>query len=179
VIFDAPDSTYAVDQMFLIGLAFQVWTLWNTIVVLINDNPLNTDISIVVSWHRNIVGWRELIWSMVIALLITLEALKFPHLFQSLPVSLISHCDLLVPKLFVTSIRAPNPQDDPSPLEDLDVRDPSRHVYSRYTQEVSTRVEHILSRINVKKFCTNTTLNFELTTLSLQRMALPWHMLQD
>ena len=31
----------------------------------------------------------------------------------------------------------------------IDIRNPSRHVYSRYTQQVSTRAEHILSRINV------------------------------
>jgi len=29
------------------------------------------------------------------------------------------------------------------------MRNPSRHVYSRYTQQVSSRVEQILSRINV------------------------------
>ena len=29
------------------------------------------------------------------------------------------------------------------------MRNPSTHVYSRYTQQVSTRAEHILSRINV------------------------------
>ncbi|KAF9482495.1 cystathionine gamma-synthase [Pholiota conissans] len=33
-------------------------------------------------------------------------------------------------------------------LKDLDLRNPDRHVYSRYTQQVSTRAEHILSRIN-------------------------------
>jgi len=31
---------------------------------------------------------------------------------------------------------------------DIDMRNPSIHVYSRYTQQVSTRVEQILSRIN-------------------------------
>lgn len=31
----------------------------------------------------------------------------------------------------------------------IDMRNPSRHVYSRYTQQISTRAEHILSRINV------------------------------
>jgi len=36
---------------------------------------------------------------------------------------------------------------------DVDFRNPARHVYSRYTQEVSTRAEHILSRINVSCFC--------------------------
>ncbi|KAK1236735.1 hypothetical protein PQX77_000091 [Marasmius sp. AFHP31] len=40
---------------------------------------------------------------------------------------------------------------DPNPdavLSDIDIRDPARHVYSRYTQDVSTRAEHILSKIN-------------------------------
>jgi len=47
-----------------------------------------------------------------------------------------------------TTFRAPNPNEDaPSPMADIDFRNPSRHVYSRYTQQVSTRVEHILSRI--------------------------------
>ncbi|KAJ3855657.1 Cys/Met metabolism PLP-dependent enzyme-domain-containing protein [Lentinula lateritia] len=33
------------------------------------------------------------------------------------------------------------------PLDAIDVQNPTRHVYSRYTQEVSTRVEHILGKI--------------------------------
>ncbi|KAF8640123.1 hypothetical protein AX17_001359 [Amanita inopinata Kibby_2008] len=32
--------------------------------------------------------------------------------------------------------------------DDVDFRNPSQHVYSRYTQQISTRAEHILSRIN-------------------------------
>lgn len=41
-----------------------------------------------------------------------------------------------------------------NPLKDevsdvLDLRNPVNHVYSRYTQQVSTRAEHILSQINV------------------------------
>ena len=35
---------------------------------------------------------------------------------------------------------------------DVDFRNPAIHIYSRYTQEVSTRAEHILSRINVSCF---------------------------
>jgi len=45
-----------------------------------------------------------------------------------------------------TTFRAPNPDD--SSLADIDMRNPSRHVYSRYTQQVSSRVEQVLSRIN-------------------------------
>ncbi|KAF8812346.1 cystathionine gamma-synthase [Phlegmacium glaucopus] len=48
-----------------------------------------------------------------------------------------------------TTFRAPNPTEtDGSSLADIDMRNPSRHVYSRYTQQVSTRVEQILSSIN-------------------------------
>ncbi|KAE9410373.1 cystathionine gamma-synthase [Gymnopus androsaceus JB14] len=32
-------------------------------------------------------------------------------------------------------------------LDDIDVQNPVRHVYSRYTQDVSTRVEHILGKV--------------------------------
>ncbi|KAF9075940.1 Cys/Met metabolism PLP-dependent enzyme-domain-containing protein [Rhodocollybia butyracea] len=32
-------------------------------------------------------------------------------------------------------------------LEDVNMRNPSRHVYSRYTQETSTSVEHILGKV--------------------------------
>ena len=41
--------------------------------------------------------------------------------------------------------------DEATPVteEGIDFRNPSRHVYSRYTQDVSTRAEHILSEINV------------------------------
>ncbi|KAJ4466493.1 Cys/Met metabolism PLP-dependent enzyme-domain-containing protein [Lentinula aciculospora] len=36
---------------------------------------------------------------------------------------------------------------DELPLDAIDVRNPTRHVYSRYTQDISTRVEHILGKI--------------------------------
>ena len=36
---------------------------------------------------------------------------------------------------------------------DINFREPTRHVYSRYTQQVSTRVEHVLSRINASDDC--------------------------
>jgi len=38
-------------------------------------------------------------------------------------------------------------------LADINMREPTRHVYSRYTQQVSTRLEHILSRINASDNC--------------------------
>ncbi|KAG7097068.1 hypothetical protein E1B28_004455 [Marasmius oreades] len=45
-----------------------------------------------------------------------------------------------------TTFRAP--LDPDALMVDSDVRNPSRHIYSRYTQDVSTRAEHILSKIN-------------------------------
>lgn len=47
-----------------------------------------------------------------------------------------------------TTFRAPKPEEKASEEWDLDLQNPARHVYSRYTQDVSTRVEHILSKIN-------------------------------
>ena len=47
-----------------------------------------------------------------------------------------------------TAFRHAHP-DDKFTIEDWDPRNPSRHLYSRYTQDVSTRVERILSKINV------------------------------
>ncbi|KAL0949721.1 hypothetical protein HGRIS_009761 [Hohenbuehelia grisea] len=47
-----------------------------------------------------------------------------------------------------TTFRAPHPESDVVPLSELDPRNPTRHVYARYTQQVSTRAEHILSKIN-------------------------------
>jgi hypothetical protein len=37
----------------------------------------------------------------------------------------------------------------PAAEGDIDFRNPPSHVYSRYTQDISTRAEHILSEINV------------------------------
>ncbi|KAH9482934.1 putative trans-sulfuration enzyme [Psilocybe cubensis] len=49
-----------------------------------------------------------------------------------------------------TTFRALNPLEQASTgLTDVDFRNPTRHGYSRYTQQVSTRAEHILSRINI------------------------------
>ncbi|KAF8639426.1 hypothetical protein AX16_010281 [Volvariella volvacea WC 439] len=50
-----------------------------------------------------------------------------------------------------TTFRQPKPDSSNSkPLSqtEVDFRNPERHVYSRYTQEISTRAEHILSRIS-------------------------------
>ncbi|PPQ92393.1 hypothetical protein CVT25_008743 [Psilocybe cyanescens] len=48
-----------------------------------------------------------------------------------------------------TTFRALNPLEEASTsLTDVDFRNPTRHGYSRYTQQVSTRAEHVLSRIN-------------------------------
>ncbi|KAI0375737.1 cystathionine gamma-synthase [Pilatotrama ljubarskyi] len=45
-----------------------------------------------------------------------------------------------------TTFRAPNPLLDPK--EEFDTWNPTRHLYSRYTQTVSTRAERVLSKIN-------------------------------
>ncbi|KAF5333063.1 hypothetical protein D9611_002167 [Ephemerocybe angulata] len=47
-----------------------------------------------------------------------------------------------------TTFRAPKPEDQAIHADLLDLSNPTRHVYSRYTQDVSTRVEHILGKIN-------------------------------
>ncbi|KAK7695477.1 hypothetical protein QCA50_000113 [Cerrena zonata] len=47
-----------------------------------------------------------------------------------------------------TTFRAPRPWSEDDGLKDLDPWNPERHVYSRYTQDVSTRAEKILSKIN-------------------------------
>ncbi|KAF8897441.1 Cys/Met metabolism PLP-dependent enzyme-domain-containing protein [Infundibulicybe gibba] len=55
----------------------------------------------------------------------------------------------VAPSISVTStFRAPNPEFNPIAAVDINLREPSRHIYSRYTQQVSTRVEHVLSRVN-------------------------------
>ncbi|KAI0729382.1 cystathionine gamma-synthase [Fomitopsis betulina] len=48
-----------------------------------------------------------------------------------------------------TTFKAPLPESNkPIDLEGFDVRNPERHIYSRYTQDVSTRAERVLSKIN-------------------------------
>jgi hypothetical protein len=49
------------------------------------------------------------------------------------------------------AFRAPRPEENAGEEWDLDLQNPARHVYSRYTQDVSTRVEHILSKVNVSQ----------------------------
>ncbi|TFK76006.1 cystathionine gamma-synthase [Pluteus cervinus] len=46
-----------------------------------------------------------------------------------------------------TTFRQPKPSGVDT-VSAVDLRNPSRHVYSRYTQSISTRAEHILGRIN-------------------------------
>ncbi|KAK0498754.1 Cys/Met metabolism PLP-dependent enzyme-domain-containing protein [Armillaria luteobubalina] len=48
-----------------------------------------------------------------------------------------------VSSTFKTGLPGEGPDED-----DVDFKNPERHVYSRYTQDVSTRAEHILSKIN-------------------------------
>jgi len=55
--------------------------------------------------------------------------------------------DEVAPSISVTTTYK-HPKDPKETVEELDQRDPSRHVYSRYTQNVSTRVEHILSTVS-------------------------------
>ena len=47
------------------------------------------------------------------------------------------------------AFKNPEPWDETKGLDQLDTWDPQRHVYSRYTQATSTRVERVLSKINV------------------------------
>lgn len=51
-----------------------------------------------------------------------------------------------------SAFKQPNPWDPSLDLEKLNPWNPPRHIYSRYTQGVSTRVEKVLSAINVRQF---------------------------
>ncbi|RDX43374.1 cystathionine gamma-synthase [Lentinus brumalis] len=59
------------------------------------------------------------------------------------------HGPEVAPSLSVsTTFRAPNPLEGPARgLGESDMWNPARHVYSRYTQSVSTRAERVLSKI--------------------------------
>ncbi|TFK83495.1 cystathionine gamma-synthase [Polyporus arcularius HHB13444] len=59
------------------------------------------------------------------------------------------HGPEVAPSLSVsTTFRAPNPLEGPARgLGEFDMWNPARHVYSRYTQSVSTRAERVLSKI--------------------------------
>ncbi|EGO21042.1 hypothetical protein SERLADRAFT_452185 [Serpula lacrymans var. lacrymans S7.9] len=47
-----------------------------------------------------------------------------------------------------TTFRAPHPDEHAPGIDEFDWQNPSRNMYSRYTQNVSTRVEHVLNKIN-------------------------------
>ena len=47
------------------------------------------------------------------------------------------------------AFRLPSPMEEPPAKKEFDVWKPTRHIYSRYTQGVTTRVEHVLSKITV------------------------------
>jgi hypothetical protein len=47
------------------------------------------------------------------------------------------------------AFKQPRPGPDTVAFEDFDMQNPARHIYSRETQELSGRVEKILSAINV------------------------------
>ncbi|KAK7470754.1 hypothetical protein VKT23_002173 [Stygiomarasmius scandens] len=53
----------------------------------------------------------------------------------------------VAPPISVSTTFRADPTSD-SLVGDTDQSNPSRHVYSRYTQDISTRVEHILGKIN-------------------------------
>ena len=48
------------------------------------------------------------------------------------------------------AFRNPKPWDPSNGLDVIDARNPERHIYSRYTQDISTRAERVLSKINVR-----------------------------
>lgn len=49
------------------------------------------------------------------------------------------------------AFRSPGPWDESKGITTLDPWNPERHVYSRYTQATTTRVEKVLSKVNVSK----------------------------
>jgi hypothetical protein len=74
--------------------------------------------------------------------------LKSPHLSLLQPVR--TNFTFLAPCVnpcYGVAFRAPATKD----IGEIDFRNPQRHIYSRYTQQVSSRVEHVLSRINVNR----------------------------
>jgi len=68
------------------------------------------------------------------------------HLIHGDSIHLVSGGEVAPSISVSTTFRAPNLAEADG--SSIDIRNPSRHVYSRYTQQVSTRAEHILSRIN-------------------------------
>ena len=55
---------------------------------------------------------------------------------------------------YITAFKQPDAWDPNVDWSKLYVRNPPRHVYSRYTQSVNTRAEIVLSKINVGSFYT-------------------------
>ena len=80
---------------------------------------------------------------------ITDPEMKWHPPSQLLPVSK----SQLLPSSLCTlrqAFRVPLPPPNVYPSHDLDPLSPSRHMYSRYTQGVSTRAEKVLSKLNVR-----------------------------
>ncbi len=102
-----------------------------------------------------------------------------PFLRVSSQRRIVRMCEILTAS---TAFRAPNPQEVPNfKFEDIDMWNPSRHIYSRYTQGVNTRVERVLSKINVgvppmhRQFRAN--IHCRMVMLPRSRLALPLPML--
>ena len=54
-------------------------------------------------------------------------------------------------ELFILSAyQSPAPDDNVIHASEIDQRNPERHIYSRYTQEASSRAEHVLSKVLVR-----------------------------
>jgi cystathionine beta-lyase/cystathionine gamma-synthase len=68
------------------------------------------------------------------------------HLIHGDSIHLVSGGEVAPSISVTTTFRAPT--GSLAEADGIDMRNPSRHVYSRYTQQVNTRAEHILSRIN-------------------------------
>lgn len=77
------------------------------------------------------------------------------------------------------AFRAPRPEENAGEEWDLDLQNPARHVYSRYTQDVSTRVEHILSKVNVSQSTLLAPEYAQLTSEASCRRAMPSRIPRD
>lgn len=53
--------------------------------------------------------------------------------------------------MYRVAFKSPEPWQEKKGLSELDAWEPDRHVYSRYTQATSTRVERVLSKVNVRE----------------------------
>lgn len=77
----------------------------------------------------------------------------------------------------IAAFRAPNPLET-TDADEFDVWNPTRHIYSRYTQNVSGRAERVLSKINVSvhrvySLCSYSMLCFRTATPSRSLPASP------